>query len=131
MAQGIKYALLLLPTHFHRETGVRQLLPDMTSWRGKLSDLIDATEVSYWKEWLGELDWRFYDREVRMVLVSMPSQTAEVIDAENKMLRERVRLAFYAMLLAGPARPFSGIAQRVHGEVLSLSPVKLKSIRGK
>jgi hypothetical protein len=131
MGSGIKYALLLLPTHFDTETGVRQLLPGMTSWRGKLSDLIDATEVSHWKEWLGEIDWRFYDRDVRLVLVSMQSHMAEVIDAENKLLRERVGLAFYAMLLAGPARPFSGVAQRVHGEALSLSPVKLKSIRGK
>lgn len=74
MANGIKYALLLLPTHFDHETGVRQLLPDMTSWRGKVSDLIDAAEVNGWKRSLGELQWRFFEDEQRIVFVSMPSQ---------------------------------------------------------
>lgn len=131
MTIGTKYALLLLPTHFDHETHVRQLLSDMTSWRGKLSDLIEAAEANHWKSWLGELDWQFYEREVRLVLATMQSKTAHVIDRESNMLRERVGLAGYAMLLAGPARPFSGVAQRVHGEVRSLSPLKLKTIRGK
>ncbi|MEY4580349.1 MAG: hypothetical protein RL701_5052 [Pseudomonadota bacterium] len=131
MASGIKYALLLLPTHFDQETGDRQLLPDMISWRGKLSDLIAAAEVSHWKEWLGDIDWRFYDREVRLVLVTMPSQAAEMFDDETKALRQRLGIAFYAMLLAAPSRPFSGVAQCVHGEALSVTPVVLKTVHGK
>jgi hypothetical protein len=131
MMTGIKYSLLLLPTHFDYETGVRQLMPDMISWRGKLSDLIDASQVSHWKQWLGDIDWRYFDEEQRLVLVSMPSARAAIHDDETELLRGRLGLAAYAMLLAAPTRPYSGIARCVHGEALSVKPpVRLETIRG-
>lgn len=131
MTTGIKYALLLLPTAFDQEKNIRQLLPDMMSWRGKLSDLIDEIDLSQWKQWLGDLAWRDFEKESRFVFVSMPSDRAEVIDAETATLRNHLRIAATAMLLAAPNRPHSGVARGVHGEALSVSPcVRLKTIRG-
>jgi hypothetical protein len=105
----------------------------MITWRGKLSEHIaDPLDVAPWKAWLGEIDWRFFEQEHRLVFVSMPSATAEVINGEEHQLRDRLGLAYHAMLLTAPRNPFYGVSRLVYGEALSgTPPVQLKTIRGK
>ncbi|MFI5308354.1 MAG: hypothetical protein ACHQ53_13425 [Polyangiales bacterium] len=132
MPNGTKYALALLPNVGRRgeHNDAQQLTPDMTTWVGSLSDVIEPSELEHWKEWLGSLQWEQHTRGRRMVLVTMPSERPEVIDHENDQLRNRIARAWYGLLLAAPLHPVQGEARCVTGEVQSLDPApRLHSIR--
>jgi len=132
VANGTKYALLLLPTIAPRDEdqSVRQLAPDIITWRGTLLDIIDKAEVQHWKEWLGEIEWREMTHEQRFVLAFMASERAEVIDAESEQLRAKAMVAWYATLLVAPVRPFHGVCRAIGGQAHAVSPeARLLSIK--
>lgn len=125
---GLKYAMLLLPT-LDSDQSRAELTQGLVSDYGRLTDCIDAEAITHWKEAHGTFAWREVERPCRYVLASTASESADVSDDENEALIQRTQCARWGLFMTPPRR---GLYQRpwyLSGEAVSVSPLKLLSVR--
>jgi len=118
---ALAYSLLMLPTgpdEGHDE--VTQLAPDLITWRGALTKVIEAKNLTSWKDSFGRFAWADMTAEHRFVLTWADPWSGD--------LPERVMVAQHAMKLLDLITPFHGVVHRLSGAAHSVDRVRLEGI---
>lgn len=63
----------------------------------------------HWREWMGSVQLEHLERASLTIIVAMPSNTPNILDGENRLLRERVLSLFYSLLLVEVFRQEGGL----------------------
>jgi hypothetical protein len=100
--------------------GVTKLAPDLITWRGKLTDVIELRNLASWKEAFGRFEWTEMTADHRFVLTWS--------DPWSQALPDRIIIAHYATILLNLVNPFRGVVHRMSGAATSIEPVKLDGI---
>ena len=116
LADGEKYALVGLEVKLEQGFPFREVVPGLWAWTDQTLDL-----PAHWREWLGSIRADRIKNCNLVLLSKFPSQTPEVLDAENRLLQQRV-LGFYQGLLLASAStpahpPFMLTGSRYDGEI--------------
>jgi len=118
---ALSYSLLVIPLGPDMgHDAVTQLAPDLITWRGSLTQVIDGKHLQSWRSSLGDFGWSDLTAEQRFVMTWS--------DPWDEGLPQRVMVADHAAKLLKRISPFSGIVHRLRGAADSIEPVKLSGI---
>jgi hypothetical protein len=128
-AKDVRFALWLMPGLGDDPTdGVTQLAKDMITWRGPLSQCINADEQQHWKQSLGTLAWnRLIDSDGRMVLTWAADGTAA---ASDDALYTRLEMARRALMLASEKCRHHDDSEMITGRATTIQPVRFEFMNG-
>lgn len=130
---GIKYAALIfdLPYPFNTSSSFKFKNSNVDYIGNNLNSLmLDTCDVSHWKEWLGSISWDEIDQKKAILLISKDSNTANILDIENKELEETLYNVFRFLSFLEFIQPPGIEAISISGEGAQIkSQIKLKDVR--
>lgn len=93
-----KYALLALAL------GVDESVPSLLDLGRGLhaSRALTLSVPGHWKEWLGSLAWDELHEATLFLWATAPTNSPDLLDAENSTLQTRVFMLYYGLMLAAP-----------------------------
>jgi hypothetical protein len=113
---GEKYALVGLEVKLEQDFPFQEVVPGLWAWTDQTLDV-----PAHWREWLGSIRADRIKNCNLVLLSKMPSQTPEVLDAENQLLQRRALGFYQGLLLASeftPSHPpFLLTGSRTNGEI--------------
>ena len=128
-----KYALMVLPTFHDTDRTPHELAQGIGTFRGKVIDFVEPGSTDTWRHWLGLHAWDGFMRvERRLVLVSMEAANPDLDDSETACLRNALKVAHTALLLASPYQALTDPRYApflLSGELASLDPLRLLSVK--
>ncbi len=100
LADGEKYALIGLKVKIEGAVPFHELAPGFCAWTDQSLDV-----PAHWREWLGSIRADQIENCNLALLCKMPSQTPEVLDAENQLLQRRASGFYVGLLLSSTFTP--------------------------
>lgn len=102
LAQGDKFAIVAINTRVSKAVGTIELGPNI--WA---STTPIASFDKHWQDWLGSIRTEEFTRSNLFLIAKIASKTPEIIDQENRDLRQRVLRLYMGLLLAGKMVAYS------------------------
>ena len=102
---------IVLPVPANHDEGRLQLHPGTETFVGSVLDLIDDSEVSHWKDWLGSIQWKGITSRRRLISPRVRWQTGH---SERWSMHIS---PFWSLLLAGRRHGVTETAWQCSGEV--------------
>ena len=118
---GFKYALMVLP-RLTTDPDAFELAPNVSTFVGRLEEILDVERTSHWREWLGSTTWDEIRRKQRLLIVRAASELPGVLDHENNRLLGRLSRLKQCLFLAGPNALVYGYAWAFSGATASMEP---------
>jgi hypothetical protein len=100
VADKEKYALVGLEVKLEEEFPFQPVGPGLWAWTDQTLDV-----PAHWREWLGSIRAKQIENCNLVLLSKMPSQTPEILDAENQSLQRRAWGFYQGLLLSSTSTP--------------------------
>jgi hypothetical protein len=114
--KGFKYAIAFLEDT-HDDGAEIDLGDGLLSFEASLPKLVEASELSHWKEWLGSLAWKEVATKRRVISTRIPTARPNVSDPDNEAALQRVVQATRTFALVRNPNA-SGDRRAIHGRAL-------------
>jgi hypothetical protein len=100
VVDGEKYALVGLEVELEWELRSEQIAPNLWALSGP-----EFRVPAHWREWIGSIRVNQVERCNLFLLSKLASAKPEILDSENKQLKERVHKCYLGLLLASRLAP--------------------------
>jgi len=118
--KGFKYAIVFLESA-HDDGAEIDLGDGVLSFEAPLRDLVEASEISHWKKWLGTLAWESLEKNRRVISTRIATARPDVSDLDNQTAVDRAVQASSTFALVRN-RNASGDRRALHGRAMDGNP---------